>query len=166
MTVLYALYESPEAAGRAITGLRAAGVPDSAVIVQSSEPFGPHEPEKGTWMPWIAVAGGLVGLGSGVALTSLTQLDWPLVSGGMPIVSIWPDLIPTFELTMLGAVLGTVGTFVATGIVRGGDRTIYDPAVSDGRILVGVVQDPEAEHLSPADLERVLGREGQIRRVR
>jgi Alternative complex III, ActD subunit len=163
MTVLYALYESPKAAGRAIAGLRAAGVADSEVTIQSSEPFGPDEPEERTWMPWIAVLGGTVGLGSGIALTSLTQLDWPLVSGGMPIVSIWPDLIPTFELTMLGAVLATIGTFVVTALLGGGDRTIYDPAVSEGKILVGVVCEEDAPS---AELERVLGREGRIRRLR
>lgn len=161
MTLLYALYDSPEAAGRAVAGLKAAGVAASELTIQSSEPLGPDETEERTWMPWIAVLGGLIGLASGAALTSLTQLDWPLMTGGMPIVSIWPDLIPTFELTMLGAVLATIGTFVVTAILGRQDRAIYDPAVSDGKILVGVVR----EDLPSGELERVLGREGQIRRT-
>lgn len=165
MTVLYALYDSPEAVERAVAGLRAAGVADPEVTLQSSEPLGALGSEESTRMPWIAVLGGVIGLGSGVALTSLTQLDWPLVTGGMPIVSRWPDLIPTFELTMLGAVLATVGTFVVTAVLRGGDRRIYDPAVSEGKILVGLAH-LEAQRAPWADLERVLGREGQVRWIR
>jgi len=48
-----------------------------------------------------------------------------------------------FELTMLGAILATVITLVVTARLGRGS-TIYDPAVSDGKILVGVEGDSDA----------------------
>ena len=163
MTAIYALYQSPEAAQKAVDGLRAAGLADRQITILSSEPMEAYEfgqRDHHTFMPWIAVLGGAVGCSAGVALTSLTQLAWPLVTGGMPIVSIWPNLIPTFELTMLGAILATVGTLVVTAFLPGARSKIYDPAVSEGKILVGVERQEEAP---AADLAQVLGEEGEIK---
>lgn len=162
MTALYALYETPEAAREAADGLRAAGVRETDIVILSSEPLDAHEFERGehhTIMPWLALLGAGIGLVAGVALTSLTQLDWPLVTGGMPIVSIWPNLIPTFELTMLGAVLATVGTLVVSALRPGVRSHIYDPEISQGKILVGV---EDQERVPQADLERTL-QKGEIK---
>jgi hypothetical protein len=56
----------------------------------------------------------------------------------MPIVAWWPNLIVVFELTMLGAILATVATLVVSGGLLRRRPALYDPAVSDGKILVGV----------------------------
>jgi hypothetical protein len=74
-------------------------------------------------------------------------------TGGMPILSWWPNLIIMFELTMLGAILATVGTLIVTA--RLGRRTpvLYDPAVTDGKILVGIENPQEA---SIPQLQRAL----------
>ena len=61
----------------------------------------------------------------------------------MPIVAWWPNLIITFELTMLGAILATAITLAITARL-GRTATIYDPAVSDGKILVGVANPSDA----------------------
>ena len=166
MTAVYALYSDPESAQKAVDGLRAVGVPDEEITVLSSEPLADHEMgerDRATVMPWIAVLGGLAGFAAGVALTSYTQLDWPLVTGGMPIVSIWPNLIPIFELTMLGAVLATVITLFVTAGLPGPMPELYDPAVSDGKILVGIA-DPE--HAITADLEQTLQKGGEVKWIR
>jgi hypothetical protein len=61
----------------------------------------------------------------------------------LPTFAWWPNLIIIFELTMLGAILATVVTlFVTAGLGR--RPSFYDPAVSDGKILVGVANPPEA----------------------
>jgi hypothetical protein len=163
MTALYALYESPEAAQGAVDRLRAIGVPHSEITILSSEPFHAYEFGQGdgrTVMPWVAVLGGVAGFATGASLTSLTQLDWPIVTGGMPIVSVWPNLIPTFELTMLGAVLATVVTLLVSAFAPGRRSRIYDLQISEGKILVGV---EHQEHVPSADLERTLQKDGQIK---
>ena len=163
MTAVYALYDTPEAAQKAVDGLRAAGVRDSEITIMSSEPLDNYEMgqrDRHTNMPWIALAGGLTGLGAGVALTSLTQTDWPLVTGGMPIITPLTNLIPIFELTMLGAVLATVVTLLVTAALPGRMSPIYDPAISEGKILVGL---EHQQDVPTADLEHTLQVDGEVK---
>ena len=47
------------------------------------------------------LTGGILGFLSGLALTIWTSLDWPLLTGGKPIVSIPPYLVIAFEMTIL-----------------------------------------------------------------
>jgi hypothetical protein len=76
-------------------------------------------------------------------LAWLTETSWPINVGGLPTFAWWPNLIIIFELTMLGAILATVITLVVTARLGRGSA-IYDPAVSDGKILVGVEGDSDA----------------------
>ena len=138
---IYALFADPDAAQRAVDNLRAAGVADRDIVVISSTPFEEHEfshRDKATWIYWIAGVGGAIGLCSGYWLTRMTELDWPLPTGGMPIVSMWPNLVIIFELTMLFAILATVVTLLITAKIPRGQPRLYDPAVSEGQILVGL----------------------------
>jgi Protein of unknown function (DUF3341) len=138
---MYGLYADGYAAQRAVNALRAAGVPDSAITVISPEPlesFDFYETHERTWIWWIASIGGLLGLAIGAWLTRMTEVAWPLPTGNMPIVAWWPNLIVIFELTMLGAILATVGTLLVSGRLLRRRPELYDPAVSDGKILVGV----------------------------
>jgi len=156
MSAVYALYRDGQAAQRAVNALRSAGVDDREITVITSEPmehfeFGEMNKETRIW--YIASLGGLVGMLAGTWFTRMTELAWPLPTGNMPIVSWWPNLIVIFELTMLGAILATVITLVVTARLGRGS-TIYDPAVSDGLILVGVEDGSEARL---RDLESALG---------
>lgn len=47
------------------------------------------------------LVGGLTGAASGFALPTWTSLDWPLVTGGKPIIAIPAWVIIAFELTIL-----------------------------------------------------------------
>ena len=141
MTALYGLFAEPEAVQRAVDGLRRAGVADRDITVQSAEPFEEFEfshRDKATWMFWIAGLGGVVGLSFGAWLTTMSERAWPLVTGGMPIVAVWPNLVVTFELTMLGAILATVLTLLITAGLPTRRARFADPAVAEGAILVGV----------------------------
>jgi hypothetical protein len=71
----------------------------------------------------------------------------------MPIVAWWPALIVMFELTMLGGILATVITLLVTARLPGRGPELYDPEVTDGKILVGVKNPREG---SVPDLERAL----------
>jgi hypothetical protein len=155
VTGIYALYDGPDAALRAVDGLRAAGLNDSQITIVSSEPLEHHplgERDKATWMFWIAGAGGAIGLATAVWLTRMTQLAWPLPTGNMPIVSWWTNLVVIFELTMLGGIVATVITLLVTAGLPS-RRTMYDPDVTGGRVLVGVER-PASK--SVPEIERAL----------
>ena len=55
---------------------------------------------------------------------------------------------------MLGAIIATVITLVVTARPRPRRRQLYDPEVSDGKILVGVENPPAA---AVGNLQRELG---------
>jgi hypothetical protein len=138
---MYGLYENPAAAQRAFTALQRAGVTGADITVISSEPFEAFEfshRDQSLTLFRLAGLGGAVGLVAGVLLTSGTERAWPLVTGGMPIVAWWPNLVITFELTMLGAILTTVISLLVSARLPSRGRLLYDPGISDGAILVGV----------------------------
>jgi hypothetical protein len=140
MNAIYGLFSEPASVQAVVNRLRAAGVRDADITIISSEPIEEYEfsrREKATWLYWIAGLGGLLGLITGVWLTTMTERAWPLPTGGMPIVAWWPNLIVIFELTMLGSILATVLTLLVTAKLPG-QPTLYDPEVADGKILVGV----------------------------
>ena len=141
MKAIYGLYSDPDSAQRAVNELRRAGVADGAITVVASQPYEEYEFShryKQTWIFWIAAGGGVLGLGIGLALAYITEAFWPLVTGGMPIVAWWPNIIIMFELTMLGAILATVlSLFISTGLPTVESR-VYDAEVSNGKILVAV----------------------------
>ena len=67
------------------------------------------------------------------------------------------DGIVTYELTMLGAVIATVITLLVTARLPNWGAKLYDPEISHGKILIGVV-DPSDE--ARAELENRLRRAG------
>ena len=161
---MYALYADGEAAQQAVNRLRATGLADDEMTVISAQPMEDYEfgnMHKATWMWWIACGGGLLGMASAFGLAWLTEMSWPMNVGGLPVLAWWPNLIIIFELTMLGAILATVITLiVSAGLGRGG--RLYDPAVSDGKILVGV-ENPSGDI---DRLEKALAAPGgELRRV-
>lgn len=156
MTALYALYDDPAIVQRAVDRLRAAGLAEDEIVVMSSEPFEEYEfshRDKADWLYKVAGAGGVVGFAFGAFLTTATQLAWPLKTSGMPIVAPWPNMIVVFELTMLGAILATVATLFVSAKLPSRLSRFYDPAVSDGYILVGVQQPGDKAGAITAALE-------------
>src|SRR5262247_1660157 len=146
MKAIYGLYGDGMSAQQAVNRLRAAGVADREIVVMSSQPmedyeFGHMDSKTRIW--WIACLGGLLGMATAFGLAWLTEVSWPINVGGLPTFAWWPNLIIIFELTMLGAILATVITLVVTERLGRGS-TIYDPAVTDGKILVGVEGTSEA----------------------
>jgi len=156
MKAVYGLYRDGQAAQQAVNRLRAAGIADRDITVVSAQPMEDYEfgqMDKATWMWWLACLGGLIGMSVGFGLTWLTETSWPIDVGGLPIYAWWLNLIIIFELTMLGAITATVATLVVSALLPTRGRTLYDPEVTDGNILVGV------ENPSPTsvpDLEMAL----------
>ena len=166
MSAVYGLFSSPDAAQRAINMLHAAGVADDRITIVTGEPYEEHDfahRDKATWMWYIAAAGGFAGLAFATWLTRMTELAWPLPTGNMPIVAWWPNLIIMFELTMLGSILATVITMFITARIPSRLPALYDPDVSDGKILVGV-ENPRDAAVSAIETALLGGGAGELRR--
>lgn len=158
MKAIYGLYSDPDEAQHAVDELRRAGIADGSITVVTSQPYEEYEfshRSKPTWIFWLAAGGGILGLGTGLGLAYLTQVSWPLVTGGMPIVAWWPNIIIMFELTMLGSILATAVSLLVTARLPTTRGRVYDPEVSQGKILVGV-EEPHDEDL----VERTLKASG------
>ena len=160
LKAIYGIYRDPEEAKRAHLALQVAFKYFEAeapeIEVASSEPFDEYEFGKAgqrTSMPWIAVLGGLVGGVAGHFLTTLTQNSYLLPTGGMPLSPHWTNGIITYELTMLGAILATLGTLAATTGVPGRRSPLADAAIAEGKIVVGVRNPPENVR---AEIEQAL----------
>jgi hypothetical protein len=152
----YGLFTTPQAAQHAFDGLRSAGIVAREITVMSSEPLEEWEfgsQDRSTVMPWIAVLGAGIGFTTAYLLTSITQQAWPINTGGMPIVTNWTNIIILFELTLLGTVLATVLTLLKTARLPGRVPEYYDPAVSEGKILVGA---SAPAGVRPDQIERAL----------
>ena len=76
--------------------------------------------------------GGLLGCASGFALPIYTVYDWPLMTGGKPLISIPPFVVIAFEMTILfGALGGMLGFLVLAGLPRFKQSPLHEPRFSD-----------------------------------
>jgi len=155
----------PDLARQSVNALLSAGIPNSDIILLSSEPLAHGEVplQQRTLMPWI-VACGAVGAGiGGFLLASLTQESYAIHTGGMQVVTLWADGIITYELTMLGAILTTGVVFLITSALRGRGQFPDAPEVSDGKVLVGAASVPASLR---NEIIETLKRFGEIKQGR
>lgn len=161
MKAIYGLYPDPDSAQIAMNRLRSSGpelgFEERNIYLASSEPFDEYDlgwRKQRTPMPWIAAFGASIGGLSGYLLVVLTQRAYPLPTTNMPIVALWPTGVVVYELTMLGAILTTlISLLVGARIPDWRKGGLYDPAISDGKILVGLIDPPEN---ACAEVERQL----------
>ena len=67
-------------------------------------------PQKPSGVRWFTFVGGIIGLTIGFAFPIYTVLQWPLITGGKPIVTIQAFIIIAFELLILfGAIFTLLG---------------------------------------------------------
>jgi hypothetical protein len=90
-----------------------------------------HEP-----VPWVSILGALSGLGIALILTAGTQLLYPIRVGGRPLFAIQTALIPIFELTMLGLMLGTLLNFLWKNGFPSTKPGYYDHLINYGRVAL------------------------------
>ena len=137
---ILASYEYLDSTVDAIEGLRKAGFEE----IKAYTPYPDHHIEhalgygQSPVRVWTLV-GGLTGAATGLAFTTWTSIDWPLLVGGKPMVSI-PAFVPIiFELTVLfGALATVIGLFVLARIPNLKPAVVYDPEFSAGRYGVYV----------------------------
>jgi hypothetical protein len=152
------VFEEVDTAVKAIEGLRAAGMTD----LESYSPLPQHELEHALHRPQSPVrlftlVGGLTGAAAGFALAIWTSLDWPLITGGKPIIALPPFVVIGFEMTILFGALATVlGLFINARLGPSRKDHAYDPSFSAGNF--GVLVDAPAGQGSEA--RRILEEAG------
>lgn len=97
-------FDTPEAFLAALRAQRDNGVARRRLRVRMPYPVEQAEElliGRPSRMRYFALAGGLGGFGGGFLLALLTSVDWPLVTGGKPIISVPPFLLIGYLMTIL-----------------------------------------------------------------
>jgi hypothetical protein len=133
------LFRDVGAAVNAADGLKAGGIAEFQVLSDAPYPEGAFgEPPSHHRLFVFPLVGASLGLSLGLLLTAGTQLAYPLVTGGKPILSIPPMFIISYEATMLGAILFTIlGVIFESRLPRMG-MGLYDPRITEGYIGIEV----------------------------
>src|SRR5207253_7864559 len=114
------------------------------------------EPHRLFVFPFVGAA---CGLAVGLLLVIGTQLSFPLVTGGKPLLSIPPMINVLYEGTLLGAIVVTVVGVVFESRLPDFTGDPYDPRISEG--FVGVLVTRLSDR-SEAAAESVLRGAGAI----
>jgi Alternative complex III, ActD subunit len=114
---LKAEFADAGAAEAAVLALKSDGATPDQIELFSSRPleFKRGVLDRPSSMSLFAVVGAILNGSLATAFMYYTQLDYPLVTGGMPLTSGWATGVITFELTMLGGVAGTVVALLREG---------------------------------------------------
>ena len=140
------LFSDAESAATAGDGLKSAGIPDTDYdfLTDAPYPIGSlgerDEPHRIYLYPFI---GALLGLSSGIMITAMTQVAYPLVTGGKPVLSLPPMAIVCYEGTMLGAILFTVIGIVFESRLPKFNLGLYDNRITQGFLGLRVNAAPE-----------------------
>lgn len=110
------------------------------------------------------LVGGLTGCITGFAIAIAASLDWELVVGGKPIVSIPPFVVIGFEMTILLGALSTVaGMILNARLPKLRMAAGYDPRFSNDKFGVMVMGGP-AQIRGAEDIMKAAGAE-EVRNV-
>ena len=136
------LYDNPDSAADALDALSEAGFDSNNFDVLTGTPypegaFGEHVPQHRLFR--FPLFGAIVGLTLSVFLTSTTQIVYPLVTGGKPILSIFAMLVIMYEMTMLSAVITTVIGILFESRLPNISMNVYDTRITEGLIGVSLV---------------------------
>lgn len=144
--VVVGLFEGIEKAAGAGNALRALPLAEDRITTLSSMPLPDGSVSRDTRrirFPRVTLIGWFAGALGGLALALGTYLLYPLVTGGKAIVSVPPTLIVTYEVAMLGALIGTVvAGFREMGLMRFRTKLIHDPRIHEGKILLCASVEP------------------------
>ena len=155
------LYETPDAAADAVSGLQDAGFADHEYEVLSGTPYPEGafgEPPVRHKLYVFPLIGALVGFSLAVLEAAGTQLAYPLVTGGKPILSFPPMIIIAYELTLLGAIVFTVIGIVFESRLPRPLMGAYDTRITEG--LIGVACACPEERVS--EVQEMLQQAGAV----
>ncbi|MDE0104736.1 MAG: DUF3341 domain-containing protein [Bryobacterales bacterium] len=137
MKRLRADFGDRHAAVGAVRSVIARGVPPEAIELYSRRPIEPYPSllRRKSRMSLVAVLSAAVVGGTATTLVYRAQMDYPLVTGGMPINSGWATGVVTFETTMAGAVLGIVAALLWEGRLLRRRKPPAPPVPSGGAVI-------------------------------
>ena len=148
MTQMLGLFKEAEKAAAATEALEQVGYGSDNFDILTGSPypegaFGERpEPHRLYIFPFV---GALIGITAGIILTSMTQMAYPLVQGGKPILSLPPMAVVTYETTMLGAIMFTVLGIIFEFRLPKFKLGLYDTRITEG--YIGVLVNAEEEQL-------------------
>ncbi|MBH66246.1 MAG: hypothetical protein CL784_07010 [Chloroflexi bacterium] len=161
-TSILGLFQQPEPAADAMDGLKEAGFELGTFDVLTGTPypegaFGEHVPQHRLFR--FPAFGAIIGFTLSIFLTAVTQLAYPLVTGGKPILSIFAMLIIMYEMTMLAGVIATVIGIIFESRLPNLKPGVYDTRITEGWIGVVITFDDDAK---VSEAESVLNKAGAL----
>ena len=156
---LLALFNSAQKAANATDHLAEVGIGNDRWEVLTGTPypegaFGERPARIRLFVfPFIGAA---LGLTTAILLTAGTQVSYPLVTGGKPVLSIPAMAIIAYEGTMLGAILFTILGIIFESRLPSFRITPYDRRITEGYVGI-LVRCPEDRVVA---VERVLRQAG------
>lgn len=158
------LYTEEDSAADALDNLRDAGFEEGDYELLTGTPypegtFGEAEPEHHLFRwPLIGAACGFTG---GLIITAGTQMAYPLITGGKPILSIPPMAIIMYEGTMLGAIIFTIIGIIFESRLPRLFMGAYSEKITEGHIGVTVTTEEGRTGVAEEALKKA-GAEGDI----
>ncbi|MEM9340504.1 MAG: DUF3341 domain-containing protein [Bacteroidota bacterium] len=130
-------------------------------IEEVYSPFPVHgiEDALGYKRSWLSIAAFMFGItGTSLALTmqiGMMGVDWPMIIGGKDYLP-FPSFVPvTFELTVLLASFGMVGTFFGISNLKPWAKPrIYDIRITDDKHIMAI--DLDKNEYKEEDIKKVL----------
>lgn len=146
------IFDSAEAAANATDTLAESGLNQENFDVLTGTPypegaFGEREVKHHVYV--FPIVGALMGFTIALLLTAGTQLAYPLVTGGKPILAI-PAMMPImYEGTLLGAVIFTIVGILFESRLPRPRLSPYDPRITEG--FIGILVTCEEEKVEAAE---------------
>ena len=148
------LFLDPNSAADAMDGLKESGFEQGSFDVLTGTPypegaFGEHVPQHRLFR--FPAFGAIIGFSASLFLTTATQLAYPLITGGKPILSIFAMLIIMYEMTLLFAMIFTVtGVIFESRLPRpSGAGPVYDTRITLG--YIGLIVTTSEDRLEKAE---------------
>jgi hypothetical protein len=159
------LFETADTAADAGDSLKQADISPNDFDFMTDAPypegaFGEREERHRLYV--FPLCGALIGLTVGILLTTMTQMAYPLVQGGKPILSMPPMAVVTYESTMLTAIIFTIIGIIFESRLPRMKVGLYDTRITEG--LIGVLVNVEEDRLS--SISEILSGAGAVDIIR
>ncbi len=148
MPSVLGLFQSADTAADAADRLQASGFgpTDYEVLTGAPYPEGAFGEDSGDHRLFIFPLGGaMIGFAVGLMVTAGTQISYPLITAGKPILGIPPMFIIIYEGTMLGALIFTIMGVIFESRLPNLTNDIYDSRITEGYVGLVVRCDDEAQ---------------------